>query len=163
MTRAFCVAALLAAAVPLSAQRGPAASMSNVPPEILALACAPAITYDTPPMPLHLTGGQDAFVRRNYAPGDLVTINAGTQNGITVGQEFFIRRVQTDRSSVSRATPGMIRTAGWLRVYAVDDAMSLATIEHACDSIEVGDYLEPFVLPQMPSVSDDKPKAERDN
>jgi hypothetical protein len=32
----------------------------------------------------------------------------------------------------------MIRTAGWLRVYAVDDAMSLATIEHACDSIEVG-------------------------
>jgi hypothetical protein len=56
MTRAFCVAALLAAAVPLSAQRGPAASMSNVPPEILALACAPAITYDTPPMSLHLTG-----------------------------------------------------------------------------------------------------------
>ena len=164
MTRAFCVAALLAAAVPLSAQRGPAASsMSTVPPEILALACAPAIAYDTPPMPLHLTGGQDAFVRRNYAPGDLVTINAGTQNGITVGQEFFIRRVQTDRSSVSRATPGMIRTAGWLRVYAVDDAMSLATIEHACDSIEVGDYLEPFVLPQMPSVSNDKPKAERDN
>src|SRR6185436_7426933 len=58
---------------------------------------------------------------------------------------------------------GMIRTAGWLRVYAVDATMSLATIEHACDAIEVGDYLEPFVLPQVPSVSDDKPRAERDN
>ena len=163
MTRAFCVAALLAAAVPLSAQRGPAASMSHLPPDVLALACAPAIADDTPPVPLHITGGQDAFVRRNFAPGDLVTINAGTQNGIAVGQEFFIRRVQTDRSSVSRTTPGMIRTAGWLRVYAVDEAMSLATVEHACDSIEVGDYLEPFVLPQMPPVSNDKPKAERDN
>ena len=164
MTRAFCVAALLAAATPLSAQRGPAASMSHVAPDVLALACAPAITYDTPAMPLHITGGQDSVVRRNYAPGDLVTINAGTQNGITIGQEFYIRRVQpVDRSPVRPSTPGVIRTTGWLRVYAVDGAMSLATIEHACDAVEVGDYLEPFVLPQVPTVSEDKPKAERDN
>ena len=163
MTRAFCVAALLAVAAPLSAQRGPAASTSHLSPDVLALACAPATASGTPQMPLHITGGQDAFVRRNYAPGDLVTINAGMQNGITIGQEFFIRRVQADRMSVSRTSPAMIRTAGWLRVYAVDDAMSLATIEHACDAIEVGDYLEPFVLPQMPSVSNDKAKAERDN
>src|SRR5215216_2904324 len=101
MTRAFCVAALLAVAAPLSAQRGPAASMSHVPPDVLALACAPAIASGTPSMPLHITGGQGAFVRRNYAPGDLVTINAGTQNGIAIGQEFFIRRVQVDRMSVS--------------------------------------------------------------
>jgi len=164
MTRAFCVAALLAAAVPLSAQRGPAASSSNLPANVLALACAPALAYEAPPMPLHITGGQDTIVRRNYAPGDLVTINAGTQNGITVGQEFYIRRVQpAERTPVTPATPGVIRTAGWLRVYAVDDAMSLATIEHACDAIEVGDYLEPFALPQPPTVSEDKPKAERDN
>src|ERR1051325_1235700 len=115
-------------------------------------------------MPLHITGGQDSFVRRNYAPGDLVTINAGGQNGITIGQEFYIRRVQpVDRRPVTQNTPGVIRTAGWLRVYAVDDAMSLATIEHVCDSVEVNDYLEPFVLPQVPVVADDKPKAERDN
>ena len=164
MTRAFCVAALLAAAAPLSAQRGPAASTSHVPADVLALACAPAITTDTPAMPLHITGGQEATVRRNYAPGDLVTINAGTRNGITLGQEFFIRRVQVaDRARVTPARPAVVRTAGWLRVYAVDEAMSLATIEHACDAIESGDYLEPFVLPEVPAAADRKPKAERDN
>jgi hypothetical protein len=157
-------AAVMAAAVPAAAQRGPAAAMSHLPADVLALACAPTIAYTAPAMPLHITGGQESFVRRTYAPGDLVTINAGTQNGVEVGQEFYIRRVQlANRQPVSPRTPGTIHTAGWLRVYAVDDAMSLATVEHACDSIEVGDYLEPFVLPQVTAPSADRLKAERDN
>jgi hypothetical protein len=65
-----------------------------------------------------------------------------------VGQEFFVRRLQKERDrSVTRETPGTIRTAGWIRVYAVDDEMSLATIQYACDNVETGDYLEPFALP----------------
>jgi hypothetical protein len=164
MNRVLLAAALLATAVPAAAQRGPAAAASTLSAEVLTLACAPAIAYQMPDMPLRVTGGQDSFIRRNYAPGDLITINAGTRNGIEVGQEFYVRRVQTaNRQAASPRTPGSIRTAGWLRVYAVDETMSLATIEHACDSIEVGDYLEPFALPQMPVVSVDKPKAERDN
>jgi len=164
MTRAFCVAALLAAATPLSAQRGPAASMSHVPSDVLALACAPAIAYDTPPMPLHITGGQDSSVRRNYAPGDLVTINAGTQNGITIGQTYYVRRLRTANDEKIRpSTPATVITAGWVRVWAVDDTMSLATIEHACDAVEVGDFLEPFSVPVPPTAAVDKPKAARDN
>ena len=50
-----------------------------------------------------------------------------------------------------------------LRVWAVDDTMSLATIEHACDAVEVGDFLEPFSLPTPPVAAADKPKAERDH
>jgi hypothetical protein len=37
-----------------------------------------------------------------------------------------------------------VHTAGWVRVWAVEDGMSLATVTHACDAIEVGDYLDPF-------------------
>ena len=33
-----------------------------------------------------------------------------------------------------------------MKVYAVDKTMSLVTVEHACDTIEVGDYLEPFSI-----------------
>ena len=44
-----------------------------------ALACAPTLTYEAPPTPLRVTGGQDSFVHRIFAPGDLVTINAGTR------------------------------------------------------------------------------------
>jgi len=63
----------------------------------------------------------------------------------------------------SPTRPGVIRTAGWLRVYAVDDTMSLATITHACDTIETGDYLETFALPAMPAVAPATTQAERDN
>src|SRR6185436_491687 len=52
------------------------------------------------------------------------------------GQEFFVRRLQKERDrAVTRETPGTIRTAGWIRVYAVDDEMSLATIQYACDNV----------------------------
>jgi hypothetical protein len=164
MNRVFVIAAMLAVSVPAAAQKGPAPAVSHLPADVIALACSPVIATGAPQSPLHVTGGQDSFTRRNYALGDLVTINAGTRNGIEVGQQYFIRRVQDiGRQQPTPQTPGSFQTAGWLKVYAVDDEMSLATIEHVCDSVEVGDYLEPFVLPQVPTPAKEKPKAERDN
>jgi hypothetical protein len=157
---------LLAATSPARAQRGPAASSPHLSPEVLSLACSPGAALETPPTPLRITGGQDSFARRIYAPGDLVTINAGAKNGIEVGQEYYVRRLQTDNlADISRDNPATVRTTGWIKVYAVDerDQLSLATITHACDTIEVGDYLEPFKLPVVPTVSKDRPKPERDN
>jgi hypothetical protein len=80
-----------------------------------------------------------------------VTINAGRKNAIEVGQEYYVRRLQVDRlAPVTRDTPATIRTTGWIKVYAVDDEWSLVTVTHACDTIEVDDYLEPFKLPVVP-------------
>jgi hypothetical protein len=152
------------AATPVAAQHGPAPTSLRLPPNVIALACAPTSSAAVPDTPLRITGGQDSVTRRTYAPGDLVTINAGTQNGIEIGQQYYARRIRTANGQrVTESSPGTIMTAGWIRVWAVDDMMSLATIEHACDAIEVGDYLEPFALPVVPTASPDKPKAERDN
>jgi hypothetical protein len=41
--------------------------------------------------------------------------------------------------------------------------MSLATVTHACDTVQVDDYLEPFVLPVVPTPSADRPKPQREN
>ena len=115
-------------------------------------------------MPMRVTGGQDSFVRLTHAPGDLVTINVGKKNGIEVGQEFYVRRVQVhEQARITKDTPGTIRTTGWIKVWAVDDEWSLTTITHACDTIEIGDYLEPFALPTPPTVSQDRLKPERNN
>jgi hypothetical protein len=150
--------------VPAAAQRGPAPTPSSLSGDVLALACAPTMVFEAPATPLRITGGQDSFVRRIFQPGDLVTINAGTDNGIEVGQEYYVRRVQVSGGrGMSREAPGVIRTAGWVRVYAVDDQMSLATITHACDTIEADDYLEPFVLPVVPTASAEKTKPQRGN
>ena len=147
-----------------AAQRAPAAAPTKLPADVLALACAPSLTYEAPVAAMRVTGGQDSFVRRIHAPGDLVTINAGTDNGIKVGQEFYVRRVYRPARRRSAATsPATVRTAGWIRVYAVDPAMSLATVTHACDTIEIDDYLEPFALPQVPAAADIRSKPEHDN
>jgi len=146
------------------AQTGPAATASKLPREVLALACAPKAAFEQPTTPLRVTGGQNASVRQSHAPGDLITINAGTQNGIEVGQEFYTRRILVSgRQTVSHETPGTVLTSGWIRVYAVDDTMSLATITHACETVDIGDHLEPFALPTMPTVASNKGKPERDN
>jgi hypothetical protein len=159
-------AGLLAASasVPATGQTGPATAPSNLPAEILALACAPAMAFEEPAIAVRVTGGQDSFVRRIFQPGDLVSINAGTANGIAVGQEYYVRRVQPQYGgSVTREVPGVIRTTGWIRIYAVEDRMAMATITHACDTIETGDFLETFALPEAPVVSAEKLPAQRSN
>lgn len=103
-------------------------------------------------------------MRRSHGPGDLITINAGTDHGIEVGQEFYVRRAQAlERRAVGRDNPATVRSTGWIRVYAVDPQMSLATITHACDTIDIGDYLEPFALPPIPVPGDTRVKAQRGN
>ena len=156
--------AMLAAGWPASAQRAPAPVPTELSAEILSLACAPGLAYEAPPTPLRITGSQESFVRRTFAPGDLIVVNAGTDNGIDVGQEYFARRaVPVDRRAVSRDNPATIHTSGWIRIYAVDRKMSLATITFGCDAVELNDYLEPFVLPTIPDISTNRPTAQRDN
>ena len=165
-TRLACgvLAATMMAAAPVLAQRRSTPVATGLSPAVLSLACAPRLVFEQPPKPLRITGGQDAVPRLSYGPGDLITINAGTDNGIDVGQEYYTRRVQpAERRAVSRENPATIRTTGWIRIYAVDTKLSLATITHACDTLDIGDYLEPFVLPQIAVPDQTFAKAQRDN
>jgi hypothetical protein len=158
------VVALVSLATPVAAQTGPAWAATHLPADVLALTCAPAPAYEVPAIPLRISGGQTLEVRDSAAPSELITINAGRANGIQVGQLFFARRILKDRDqTVSRLTPGTVQTAGWIRVYAIDEEMSLATIVHACDTLLVGDYLEPFVLPTAVARPAKQGKPERDN
>lgn len=65
--------------------------------------------------------------------------------------------------AIGRNNPATIRTTGWIRVYAVDREMALATITHTCDTIDVDDYLEPFVLPEARALLLDRPAAQPGN
>ena len=163
-TRIFLTAGLLAASAPLAAQRGEAPVMTHLPADVIALACAPTIVFEPPSPSLLITGGQDSFTRHAYGPGDLITINGGSDNGVEVGQEYFVRRMQPGRAArVSRANPAGVQTSGWVRVYAVDKRMSLVIVTHACDTLDVGDYLEPYVEPQVPIADANPPKPQREN
>ena len=152
------------AGAPVLAQRAPSPVPTGLTPEVLSLACAPSVAYQVPNVPLRVTGSQESVVHYTFAPGDLIVINGGTDNGIEVGQEYFTRRaVPVEREGVGRNNPATIHTSGWIRVYAVDEELSLATVTFGCDSVELNDYLEPFVLPEAPEVSILRPEAQRDN
>jgi hypothetical protein len=131
---------------------------------VLSLACAPKLTFEEPPTPMRVTGSQESDVHAMFGPGDLITINAGSDNGLEPGQEYYLRRaVPIERRRIGRDNPATIRTTAWIRIWAVDPQMSLATITHACDSVQLNDYLEPFVLPEEPPVSVLRPRAQRGN
>jgi hypothetical protein len=165
-TRTAALTLLAAFVLPAAAaaQTGPAWSATKIPADVLALTCAPTSAHEMPAVPLRITGGQSLERRISAAPGDLITVNAGRANGMQVGQEFFVRRVLKDRDqAVSRETPGTVHTAGWIRIYAIDEEMSLATIVYACDAVLTGDYLEPFALPVPAPPLEKTGKPERDN
>jgi len=166
LTRTAALAALAAFVLPAAAaaQTGPAWKPTHISNDVLPLVCAPSITYEVPAVPLHVSGGQSLDARMAWAPGDLITINGGSDNGVEVGQEYYVRRVQAPRGTgISRATPATLRTAGWVRVYAVDKTMSLVTVSHACDTIDIGDYLEPFAAPDPPTPDPHPAKPQKDN
>ena len=161
---AFALGLFSTIAVPAFAQRGPAATATKLPADVLSLACAPSLTYEAPVPSLLVTGGQDGHTRKAFAPGDLITINGGVMNGIEVGQEYYVRRAQAATiGPVGRNNPVTVRTTGWVKVWAVDPKMSLVTVSHACDSIEIGDYLEPFAIPKLPVMDQNPAKPQREN
>jgi hypothetical protein len=81
-----------------------------------------------------------------------------------VGQEFYTRRLQSeDRALITRRAPGVVRTTGWIRVYAVDRKGSLATVTHVCETVDVDDYLEPLVFASVPEPVPEVLPFERDN
>jgi hypothetical protein len=134
----------------LSASRTGRAADAPFTPLQTLLACALPPTIDPPPADaLRVTGAQDTAPRLLYGPRDRLVIEGGTSRDVQVGQEFFVRR--TDWFGPGGGTqPRTVRTAGWVKIVAVNETTSIATVEHSCTGLMKGDYLEPFVLPTVP-------------
>jgi hypothetical protein len=136
-----------------------APALAQSEPEVLssmqvALACAPPATLEgAAPDALRIIGVQDTHARTTYGPPDLLVIGGGRNAGVQLGQQFFIRRPIRFGTGGTRHPVG-IRTAGWIRVAAVNDTTAIATIEHVCDAIYQNDYLAPFAMPSMPADAD---------
>ena len=138
--------AAVAAPLVASAQRSPAIGATHVDSAVLAQVCAPvaASAATEPAGPVRITGGQDTQDRENYTQGDFVTLSAGRNQGLQIGQEFFVRRLETTRAPSGPQPPPNVRTAGWIKVYAVDDDLALATITYSCDAMRVNSSSRSF-------------------
>ncbi len=115
------------------------------------VACTDVPTVAGPDATLRILAGQAPDLHEHFSSGEIVVLNGNTTTGVAVGQQYYIRRAMrgADREPISEQYPGAIRTAGWLRVTAVDERFALARVEFACDAAMTDDYLEPFVAPTM--------------
>ena len=113
------------------------------------IACAPRLAIGEPSSPITLIGSAADPAKTLFGPGDALIISGGTERGVAVGQEYFVRGLFTARG-MDPANPNRLlalRTAGWIRVVAAQQTSAVATIVHACGEFELGDHLEPFALP----------------
>jgi hypothetical protein len=126
--------------VALLAQAPPIASGMNISERI---ACGPISLPAPPAAGIRVLGGYIRS-RRMFGPGEALIINAGSQQGLQTGQRFYVRRHLQDRFSPAALLLHSIHTAGWVTIVDVKDTLAVATVTHACDGIQEGDYLEPY-------------------
>jgi hypothetical protein len=120
------------------------------PLQASAMCGPPASAVNPPPDVLRIRGSQDTAARGMYSQRDLLVIGGGTNAGIQLGQQFFVRR-GIRWGLPTGVAPHGVSTVAWIRVVAVNDTTAIATVVHACDAILLNDYLEPFVMPVVPA------------
>jgi hypothetical protein len=136
--------------------QAPAVTDRSLGPRTLTpniVSCTDLPTHAVPTSPYRIVAAQSGYNHKIYAPGEIVVLNGGTPQGLMPGQRFYIRHLQLGLSAEppSPTTPAPIRTSGFLTVVAADERFALARIDFACDAIEAGDYLDPFVEPALPT------------
>lgn len=147
----FLAAALVAATAGIGSAQPVATAYT---PLEIAVACAPPPTLEVPSTRFRIVGTQDVVPRTTYGTRDLLVINGGTNAGVQLGQEFFIRRANRFGMSYGAPAAHGARTLGWLHVVAVNDTTAVASLDHVCAAIARDDYLEPFVAPAVPDGAD---------
>jgi hypothetical protein len=94
-----------------------------------------------------IVGAEEEQEQRKYSDGDIVYLNAGSQQGIKEGQTFQIIRPRGDVKGVHKTKSGFIGTyvqdVGQLQVFKVRENTSAAQVTFACDQILLGDLLAP--------------------
>ena len=146
----LCLAAVLTVPVAAAAQGLPVGP--SVADFSVDLACAPLSLMEPPTSGLRILAAEEP-AKYLYGPRDVVILNAGANQGMKVGQQFFVRRVVHDvvTPEIEGFRPVSVHTAGWITIRDVQPDTARATVTHSCDGLLQGDYLEPYVQPEVPA------------
>lgn len=109
------------------------------------LYCAGFIQYAPAPNDLQIVGGEQEQEQRTFGEGDIVYINAGSQEGVRVDQEFSVIRPRGQFKSKLSKKKGWLgvytQELGRLRVINVKDRVSVAVVTNSCELMLLGDLL----------------------
>ena len=147
--RVITFAAVAMAAVPVYAQSPDVTGPKTLTVPMVMCTDLPVTTK---PIPRLTIAGPHATDGRTAMSSGLVVIGRTPDDGLAVGQKYIAQRLRKDARSFPRPGEGYgdLRVSGWLTIYAVDEFNALASIDLVCDSVEVGDFLEPYAETPLP-------------
>ena len=109
------------------------------------LYCAGYISYPRLQSMPEIVGAEEEQEQHTFADGDIVYLNAGSQQGVKEGQNFQIIRPRGDVKGVHKEKRGFLGTyiqeVGQLQVLKVRENTSVAQITFTCDAALLGDLL----------------------
>lgn len=153
-------AAIWLAAIPAWAQspkevRGP----WTLTPTMVMCTDVPVATKPIPGLSIKGVHHYDPKLLATEGP---VVIGRRPDDGLAVGQRFIVARVKNAPGGFPRPGEGFgdLRITGTVTIKALDEVNAMAEIDVACDSIEPGDFLEPYtetVLPASAAAGDVAP------
>jgi hypothetical protein len=147
-----CLLALVVASVFVSATASAQPAERRLNPLEVQVACGPPPSLDVPATPLRIAGSQDPVNRFVFGTGELLVLDGGSEKGVELGQRFMIRHPRKATGDHDRIVA--VQTGGWLSIVAVNEKTSIAKVDHFCDAITTGDYVEPFLAPSIPEGTD---------
>ena len=119
-----------------------------------SLYCAGYIRYQRLSHMPEIVGAEEEQEQRTYGDGDIVYLNAGSQQGIKEGQKFQIIRPRGDVKGVHKQKRGFLGTyiqeVGQLQVFKVRENTSAAQITFTCAPALLGDLLAPVLDRESP-------------
>lgn len=118
------------------------------------LYCAGYISYPRLPRMPEIVGAVEEQEQHTFADGDVVYLNAGSQQGIKEGENFQIIRPRGDVKGVHKEKRGYLGTyiqeIGQLQVFKVRENTSIAQITFTCEAALLGDLLAPVPSRESP-------------
>jgi hypothetical protein len=114
------------------------------------------------PVPRLVIKGPHTTDGRTSMSGGLLIINRTPDDGLAIGQRYISQRLNGDAKRFPRPGEGYgdIRITGWITITAIDEYNALAQINFACDSIESGDFLEPYSEVVLPTTASEPIKPD---
>ena len=128
------------------------------------VACTDVPTLAVPSPRLVIKGVHAPEARNVVAEGGEVMIGRFTDDGLAPGQRYVVRRLQGNVKDFPRTGEGFgaIRTAGWITITYVNEWNARAVVDHSCDVIQPGDYLEVYNAPALPTTATEMLKPDFD-
>jgi len=152
----------------LGAAAGSAQEIRTAPKEITApdyntVNCSGFVTDQKFPQEFRVISGEQSNYKLTFTSGDHVYINHGQDNGVRVGDRFFVVRPDDYAGDVPwfkwqdklmKAMGTQYIDAGQVRVVSVQSKVSIAQVIFSCDYMQRGDVVLPYQERPVPPLKE---------